>query len=189
MSACLIPSETCFGPRPDIRSNPLRKTTANATAIIKPIKPRVSIICDKPKPMASIIYDYHMRHAPSGKARDRGPKSVQVLARFQRPNYRKKMQQDQRRPRSRRVSGKVLQVIVIARHFRTLLHVEVRVRRVSATIGHNCSQLATTPRRHPLTIPLSLCRVWLASMLTARWRRVDDSSLSVAPLLAGWPVA
>lgn len=115
--------------------------------------------------------------------------SVQVLARFQRPNYRNKMQQDQSRPRSRRMSDKVLQVIVIARRSRTLLRVEVRLGRVSATIGHNCSQLATTPRRHPLTIPLSKCRVLLASMLLARLRRIDDSSPSVAPRLAGLPVA
>ena len=101
----------------------------------------------------------------------------------------KKRQILQRRRHSRRVSGKVLQVVVIARHFRTLLRVEVRVRRVSATIGHNCSQLATTPRRHSLTIPLSKCRVLLASMLTARLQRIDDSSPSVAPRLAGWPVA
>ena len=101
----------------------------------------------------------------------------------------KKRQVLQRRRHSRRVSGKVLQVTSIARHFRTLLRVDVRLRRGSATIGHNCSQLATTPRRHQLTIPLSKCRVSLVLMLTARWRRVDDSSLSVAPLLAGWPVA
>ena len=104
-------------------------------------------------------------------------------------NRCKKRQVLQRRRHSRRVSGKVLQVTSIARHFRTLLRVDVRLRRGSATIGHNCSQLATTPRRHSLTIPLSLCHVWLASMLTARWRQVDDSSPSVAPRLAGWPVA
>lgn len=68
----------------------------------------------------------------------------------------KKRQILQRRRHSRRVSGKVLQVTSIARHFRTLLRVDVRLRCGSATIGHNFSQLATTPRRHPLTIPLSL---------------------------------
>ena len=74
-------------------------------------------------------------------------------------------------------------------HFRSRLHIAARWRPSEPYCCKKVQQLATTPRRHSLTIPLSLCRIWLASMLTARWRRVDDSSLSVAPLLAGWPVA
>lgn len=47
----------------------------------------------------------------------------------------------------------------IARHFRTLLRVDVHPRRRSAAKCRNWKQPEATLRRHRLTIPLSLCRV------------------------------